>query len=156
MYVWIKQFVHALYYSEALLKGSCFQTLSLLSLLRVFRFSVCWVSGHKAIVDIMWNMSSYCFVMLRLCRLSCWTTTILADWRGIEGRLLAVCWGIVLVIRKIPTVGFYRELHNFLKKWPSSRSATKTAIGKLYIQIDPELCIKSTTSCRPDNIFQFL
>ena len=63
-----------------------------------------------------------------------------------------LCWSLT----KIPTVGFYRELHNFLKKWPSSRSATKTAIGKFYIQIVPELCIKSTTSCRPDNIFQFI
>jgi len=62
------------------------------------------------------------------------------------------CWSL----NKIPTIGFYRELHNFLKKWPSSHSATKTAIGKFYIQIDPELRIKSTTSCRPDNIFQFI
>jgi len=45
------------------------------------------------------------------------------------------CWSL----NKIPTIGFYRELHHLLKKWPPSCSATKTAIGKFYIQIDPEL-----------------
>lgn len=62
-----------------------------------------------------------------------------------------VCWSL----NEIPTVGFYRELHRFLKKWPISRSATKTAIGNFYISIDPELQKKSTFS-RPDNIYRFI
>lgn len=34
-----------------------------------------------------------------------------------------LCWSL----KEIPTVGFYRELHNFLKKWPLSCSVTETA-----------------------------
>ena len=53
------------------------------------------------------------------------------------------------------TVGFYRDLHTFLRKWPPTRSATKTSIGKFYLSIDPELRLK--TSCgRPDNIYLFI
>ena len=63
-----------------------------------------------------------------------------------------LCWSL----KETPTVGFYRELHNFLKKWPLSRSVTKTAIGKFYARIDPELHTKSTTSGRLDNLFQFI
>lgn len=62
-----------------------------------------------------------------------------------------ICWSL----SQIPTVGFYRELHNYFRKWPPSRSVTKTAVGKFYISIDPELQRKSISS-RPDNIFQFI
>lgn len=56
-------------------------------------------------------------------------------------------------LQEIPSVGFYRKLHNFLMKWPPSRSATKTSIGKFYISIDPELRKRAG---RPDNIFRFI
>lgn len=64
-----------------------------------------------------------------------------------------VCWPL----NEIPTVGFYRELymHNFLRKWPPSRSVTKTAIGNFRIRIDPELRRKNASG-RLDNIFQFI
>jgi len=63
------------------------------------------------------------------------------------------CWSL----NKIPTIGFYRELHNFLKKWPPSCSTTKTAIGKFYIQIDPELHRKlASDSQHPVCIYQFI
>lgn len=37
---------------------------------------------------------------------------------------------------KIPTIGFYRALHHYLKQ---QFKATKTAIGKLYCGIDVNL-----------------
>ena len=58
-------------------------------------------------------------------------------------------------LKEIPTVGFYRELHNFLRKWPQSCCLTKITIGKFYICIDPELRQKSMCS-RPDNVYQFI
>ena len=61
------------------------------------------------------------------------------------------CWSL----REIPTIGFYRELFHFLRKWPVSQFATKTAIGKLFVEIDPELQKKSASS-RPDNVYRFI
>ena len=58
-------------------------------------------------------------------------------------------------LSEIPIVGFYRQLHHYLKRWPLSRSATKTMIGKFYISIDPELQTKSICT-RPDNVYQFI
>lgn len=46
-------------------------------------------------------------------------------------------------------------MHNFLRKWPPSRSVTKTAIGNFRIRIDPELRRKNASG-RLDNIFQFI
>ena len=66
-------------------------------------------------------------------------------------QLQAPCW----TLHQIPTVGFYRELFYFLRKWPLSHLATKTAIGKFFVQIDPELQKKSE-SCRPDNVYRFI
>ena len=65
---------------------------------------------------------------------------------------LDLCWSL----KEIPTIGFYRELHSFLKKWPPSSSATKTMIGKFYIQLDPELKKKNSSSSRPDNTYKFV
>ena len=61
-------------------------------------------------------------------------------------------WGL----EEIPTLGFYRELHNFLKRCPVSNGETKSTIGKFYIAIDPNLHKKSLSSGRPDNIYQFI
>ena len=51
---------------------------------------------------------------------------------------------------KIPTIGFYRALHHYLKQ---QFKATKTAIGKLYCGIDVNLKEKGS---RPDNIHRFV
>lgn len=56
-------------------------------------------------------------------------------------------------VNNIPTVGFYRCLHEFLVKWPKSRSMTKTAVGKFYMRIDHNLKQKGS---RPDNIYRFV
>ena len=58
-------------------------------------------------------------------------------------------------LKETPTVGFYRELHNFLRKWPISSRMTKIAVGRLYISIDPDLRQKRMCS-RPDNVYQFI
>lgn len=59
------------------------------------------------------------------------------------------------MLKDTPTVGFYRELHTFLRKWPVSRSLTKVAIGRLYVCIDPQLYRKGMCS-RPNNVYQFI
>lgn len=41
----------------------------------------------------------------------------------------------------------------FVKKWHVTRNATKTAIGLLYLSIDPNLREKGG---RPDNIYRFI
>ena len=51
---------------------------------------------------------------------------------------------------KIPTIGFYRALHYYLKQ---HFKVTKTAIGKLYCGIDLNLKEKGS---RPDNIYRFV
>ena len=51
---------------------------------------------------------------------------------------------------KIPTIGFYRGLHHYLKQ---HFKATKTLIGKLYSGIDSNLKEKGS---RPDNIYRFV
>ena len=54
---------------------------------------------------------------------------------------------------KPPTLNFYIELHDYLKKCPETRDANKTAIGKFYNAIDPSLRSKMF---RPDNAFNFI
>lgn len=51
---------------------------------------------------------------------------------------------------RIPTIGFYRALHLYLKQ---HFKATKTSVGKLYCAIDVNLKEKGS---RPDNIFRFV
>ena len=58
-------------------------------------------------------------------------------------------------LSEVPIVGFYGQLHHYLKRWPPSRSATKSTIGKFYISIHPELQTKSICTC-PDNVYQFI
>ena len=56
-------------------------------------------------------------------------------------------------LRGIPCVGFYKDLHPYLKKWPRSLSAAKSMIGRFYIAIDKSLQVKG---CRPDNAYRFI
>ena len=39
-------------------------------------------------------------------------------------------------LKDIHTVGFYKHLHPYLKKWHFSRCMTKTHIGRYYTAID--------------------
>ena len=65
------------------------------------------------------------------------------------------CVDLKWSLNETPTVGFYREPHTFLKKWPISHGITNIAIGRFYICIDPEL--SQTSMCdRPDNVYQFI
>ena len=50
----------------------------------------------------------------------------------------------------VPTVGFYRVLHQCLKRWPMSHSMSTVAIGKFYTAIDEQLKFKGS---RPDCIY---
>lgn len=52
---------------------------------------------------------------------------------------------------RIPTIGFYRALHFYLRQ--HFNSCTKAAIGKLYCAIDSHLNNKGG---RPDNVYQFV
>ena len=52
-----------------------------------------------------------------------------------------------------PTVGFYRHLHPYLKKWPLSRATTKVAVGKYYTAIDANLRTKGS---HPYNTYRFI
>ena len=61
----------------------------------------------------------------------------------------------MLVPSEIPTVGFYRELHCFLKKWPPTLSATKTTIGRFYTSIDPEFQRKNACT-HPRDVYQLV
>lgn len=62
-----------------------------------------------------------------------------------------LCW----MLDKPVTLGFYRELHKYLKKWPTSHSATKTTVGRFYLLIDSNFQTKRISS-RPDNIYAFI
>ena len=56
-------------------------------------------------------------------------------------------------LRGIPDVGFYRKLHQFLKKWPVTRTLSKTAIGKFYLVIDGRLQERRSS---PYNTYKFV
>ena len=60
---------------------------------------------------------------------------------------------ILWKLKGIPEVGFYNNLHNFLKHWPKTRSAPKMEMGKFYIAIDKNLQEKEM---RPDNAYRFV
>ena len=66
--------------------------------------------------------------------------------REIEARNTTV-WSLS---GRIPTIGFYRALHVYLKQ---HFKATKTAIDKLYCSIDSKLKGKGG---RPDNTYRFV
>ena len=61
-----------------------------------------------------------------------------------------LCW----TLDKPVTIGFYRELHKYLQKWPTSHLATKTTVGKFYLLDDANF--RSRLSCCPDNIYMFV
>ena len=56
-------------------------------------------------------------------------------------------------LKGIPEVGFYQELHPFLKKWSITRGTTKQTIGNFYIAIDHNLKEKGS---RADNVYRFI
>ena len=56
-------------------------------------------------------------------------------------------------LKCIPEIGFYQELHQFLKRWSVTRGETKQAIGKFYIAIDQNLKNRGT---RADNVYQLI
>ena len=56
-------------------------------------------------------------------------------------------------LRGSPELRFYREMHNFLRIWPVTHSATKATVGRLYIAIDKNLQIKGHN---PNNTYLFI
>ena len=58
----------------------------------------------------------------------------------------------VLAFTQRPSINFYKHLHSFLKRWCFTRNATKTAVGKFYLAIDPFLDKKM----RPDNVYRHI
>ena len=58
----------------------------------------------------------------------------------------------VLAFTQRPSINFYKHLHSFLKRWCFTRNATKTAVGKFYLAIDPFLDKKM----RPDNVYRYI
>ena len=63
----------------------------------------------------------------------------------------SLCW----TLDKSVTIGFYKELHNYLQKWPPSQRSTKTTVGRFYLLIDSNFLSKRI-STRPDNIYMFV
>ena len=55
-------------------------------------------------------------------------------------------------LRGIPDHGFYQDLQSFMKIWPRSRMAAKTAIGEFYLAIDRNLRIRHSST----NAYQFI
>ena len=53
-------------------------------------------------------------------------------------------------LKGIPNVGFYQELHPFLKMWPVTSRLT---IGRFYIAIDPNMKQKGI---RADNVYRLI
>ena len=56
-------------------------------------------------------------------------------------------------LKGIPEIGFYQELHPFLKKWSVTCGTTKQAIGKFYIAIDQNL---KDRGMRADNVYRLI
>lgn len=66
----------------------------------------------------------------------------------LEGQNDILCWSLTAPV----TVGFYRDLHHYLRHWPPARSATKTTVGRFYLLVD----VNFKMSARPDNIYTFV
>lgn len=58
-------------------------------------------------------------------------------------------------LRKPVTIGFYRDLHSYLRHWPPAQSATKTTVGKFYLLVDMNFKT-GRMSARPDNVYRFV
>ena len=61
---------------------------------------------------------------------------------------------LCVTLAKPATIGFYRDLHQYLRQWPPARSASKTAIGTFYLLIDVNF--QTRMSSRPSNIYSFV
>ena len=62
-----------------------------------------------------------------------------------------LCWTLSIPV----TVGFYRDLHHYLRQWPPARSATQKTVGRFYLLIDVHFQSKKMAS-RPDNVYTFV
>ena len=51
-----------------------------------------------------------------------------------------LCW----TLTKPVTIGFYRDLHQYLRQWLPAHSASKTAVGTFYLLIDVQEDVQST------------
>ena len=85
--------------------------------------------------------------------------TSLNDY-GLNEKLLQVVFNQVLEGREpewhlkgITEIQFYRELHQFLKKWPVSYRSTKKTIATFYCAIDPNL---KARGIRVDNVYRLI
>lgn len=58
-------------------------------------------------------------------------------------------------LSKPVTIGFYRDLHRYLRHWPPARSATKTTVGKFYVLVDVNFK-SGRISARPDNVYMLV
>jgi len=56
-------------------------------------------------------------------------------------------------LSETPELGFYRELHQFLKRWPMTQNANKSTLGKVYLAIDKRLQAKGLG---PNNTYLFI
>ena len=56
-------------------------------------------------------------------------------------------------LKGVGEVGFYRELHPFLKKWSVSCGSSKITIGRFYIAIDSNLKLRGM---RADNVYRLI
>ena len=61
----------------------------------------------------------------------------------------SIAWSL----KGIPEVGFYKDLHSFLKHWVKTCSASIVELGKFYIAIDKNLQAKQM---RADNVYRFV
>ena len=62
-----------------------------------------------------------------------------------------MCWTLTQSV----TVGFYRDLHHYLRHWPPSRSATKTTVGRLKFFINQQIKLGRMSSCS-DDVYMFV
>ena len=62
----------------------------------------------------------------------------------------------LLAFTETPSIKFYEEFHQFIKYWSYTLHATKTAIGKLYLAIEPYLRQKGLMSGKSFRIEEHL
>lgn len=80
---------------------------------------------------------------------------------GLSEKLLSTVFHQVLdqkeplkwYLKGVPDIGFYHELHTFLKKWSVSCRSSKITIGRFYIAIDSNLKEKGM---RADNVYRLI
>lgn len=62
-----------------------------------------------------------------------------------------LCWTLTRPV----TVGFYRDIHRYLRQWPPAQSATNATFGCFYLLIDVNFRSRRMAK-RPDNIYMFV